>query len=190
MFHKVFVSMKTMFFVIFLIITGCEGSKNNSLVKNVEGNDTLTIQDTVNKQNSVPPRITLGGPVENYMKSIGNELLEKRDSQKIDNEKVYEKLLFTGEKQFIGNDSSYLTVIVKYPIVALIKNNPQMNANISNKKRFTYGIFQDSKFFILDYTKPGINFTDDCCKLKYNEGILIEESNNSKIRYTEVKKPD
>lgn len=176
--------------IIILLNYGCDNQENKNFRVS---NDTINLNSKSKYQDSIPPRITLGGPVNNYISSIGKKLLESRNSQNFDNEEVYHKLLFSEKKEFMSKDSVFLTIIVQYPIVALIKSkNPNnitdnLRNNRKEKKIYKYGIFRNSKLYILDLTNPGLNFTDDCCQLKYNAGVLTEESPNTKVVYHEIK---
>ncbi|WP_313189740.1 hypothetical protein [Sphingobacterium sp.] len=152
----------------------------------------INIDAKSNYNDSIPPRITFGGPINNYISSLSKDLLEARSTQKFEDEEFYYTSLFSGKKEFISKDSGFLTIIVQYPFVALIKAKSPSNIIINSnnmkkdKKKYTYGIFRNSKFYILDLTNPGLNFTDECCQLIYKGGVLTEKTNNTQVVYNEV----
>lgn len=174
--------------MLFLFFTSsCTG--NIKKEKEINNLDTTLVQEQPN--NKFPQRLTLGGPVENYMASLAKSIKEPKYLQDYDSIAAYQKNLFIGKKTFLAPDSTILIVIVDYPIIGMIKwkepNTTQKSFNEKLVKRsFKYGILRNSILCQLDYTIPNLSFTDDCCSISYSSGILTESINKTKTVYSEV----
>lgn len=176
--------------VLFFLFFSC-GSRDSIPVDPELDNKVENYSRSYPKSDSLPKRIMLGAPVNNYMDAIGKNLIKKNGADFVSNKSIYKKILFEGTKHFVGNDSTNVTVIVNYPIIGIIKYLPPSTENANdgknrkNIKSYMYGIIKDGSFLKMDYSNPGINFTDKCCKVKYESGKLyLIEKNNTEI-YTE-----
>src|SRR5690606_34526972 len=175
--------------MLFLLLTiSCTGNVKQE--KELKNTDTAVVQkQPVN--NKVPRRFILGGPVENYIACLSKSMKDPKYSQNFDSIEVYHRNLFIGKKTFLARDSTKLLVIVDYPIIGMIKwkepNTTQKSfKEKASKRSFKYGILRNSKLYQLDFALPNLSFTDDCCTIKYANGILTEGINKTKSVYTEV----
>lgn len=175
--------------MLFLLLTiSCTGNVKQE--KEIKNSDTAVVQkQPVN--NKVPQRLILGGPVENYIASLSKSIKDPKYSQNFDSIEVYHRNLFIGKKTFLAPDCTKILVIVDYPIIGMIKwkeSNPTQKS-IKEKaanRSYKYGILKKSKLYQLDFAIPNLSFTDDCCTIKYANGILTEGINKTKTIYTEV----
>ncbi|WP_156305590.1 hypothetical protein [Sphingobacterium endophyticum] len=177
--------------VLFLVSISCGSRGALPVDDNDLDNEVDIYSPSSPKSDSLPKRIILGGPVNNYIAEIGKNLIKKKGSDFVSNKNIYTKILFEGTKHFAGNDSTYVTVIVIHPIICIIKYLPPISENVNDGKKrkivksYTYGILKDGSFLKRDFSNPGINFTDKCCEVKYESGKFYLVEKNTINIYTE-----